>query len=96
MNMQLPQAINTTDDEIDLSELFSVLWHKKWLIIFITLSCFAFALVVIERMPNVYRSTATVLLHNEGDNNALKALLPTVLISIRQSGYLHQNVFLGR
>ncbi len=76
MNMQLPQAINTTDDEIDLSELFSVLWHKKWLIIFITLSCFAFALVVIERMPNVYRSTATVLLHNEGDNNALKALLP--------------------
>jgi len=46
------------DDEIDLRELFSVIWQGKWLIAGITL-VFAVASVVIALMlPNIYKSEA--------------------------------------
>ncbi|WP_345858768.1 Wzz/FepE/Etk N-terminal domain-containing protein [Shewanella algae] len=46
------------DDEIDLRELFSVIWQGKWLIAGVTL-VFAVASVVIALMlPNIYKSEA--------------------------------------
>lgn len=46
------------DDEIDLRELFSVIWQGKWLVAGITL-VFAVASVVIALMlPNIYKSEA--------------------------------------
>ncbi|MEL4378928.1 Wzz/FepE/Etk N-terminal domain-containing protein [Shewanella algae] len=50
-------AVNTMrDDEIDLRELFSVIWQGKWLIAGVTL-VFAVASVVIALMlPNIYKS----------------------------------------
>ncbi|OXR99880.1 Wzz/FepE/Etk N-terminal domain-containing protein [Shewanella algae] len=52
-------AVNTMrDDEIDLRELFSVIWQGKWLIAGVTL-VFAVASVVIALMlPNTYKSEA--------------------------------------
>lgn len=46
------------DDEIDLRELFAVIWQGKWLIAGVTL-VFAVASVVIAlMMPNIYKSEA--------------------------------------
>ncbi|WP_345889123.1 Wzz/FepE/Etk N-terminal domain-containing protein [Shewanella algae] len=52
-------AVNSMrDDEIDLRELFSVIWQGKWLIAGVTL-VFAVASVVIALMlPNIYKSEA--------------------------------------
>ncbi|WP_345871568.1 Wzz/FepE/Etk N-terminal domain-containing protein [Shewanella algae] len=52
-------AVNTMrDDEIDLRELFSVIWQGKWLIAGVTL-VFAIASVAIALMlPNIYKSEA--------------------------------------
>lgn len=48
----------TGDDEIDLRELFSVIWQGKWLVIAIT-AVFAIGSVVFAIMqPNIYKSEA--------------------------------------
>jgi len=49
---------NIADDEIDLRELFAVIWQGKWLIIAIT-TLFAVASVVYAiNQPNIYKSEA--------------------------------------
>jgi uncharacterized protein involved in exopolysaccharide biosynthesis len=46
------------DDEIDLRELFAVIWHGKWLIIAIT-AVFAIGSVIFAiNQPNIYKSEA--------------------------------------
>ncbi|MGI2853511.1 Wzz/FepE/Etk N-terminal domain-containing protein [Shewanella algae] len=48
------------DDEIDLRELFAVIWQGKWLITGVTL-VFAIASVIIALMlPNIYKSEAVL------------------------------------
>ncbi|WP_137222145.1 Wzz/FepE/Etk N-terminal domain-containing protein [Shewanella sp. MEBiC00475] len=55
-DVQFPNQAN--DDEIDLRELFSVIWQGKWLIVSITL-IFAVASVVFAiNQPNIYKSEA--------------------------------------
>lgn len=52
------QNPNIADDEIDLRELFAVIWQGKWLIIAIT-ALFAVASVVYAiNQPNIYKSEA--------------------------------------
>ncbi|MCE9680051.1 Wzz/FepE/Etk N-terminal domain-containing protein [Shewanella sp. AS1] len=52
------QNTQQADDEIDLRELFSVIWQGKWLIIAIT-AVFAIASVVFAILqPNIYKSEA--------------------------------------
>ncbi|WP_351089108.1 Wzz/FepE/Etk N-terminal domain-containing protein [Shewanella sp. S1-49-MNA-CIBAN-0167] len=49
---------NAQDDEIDLRELFSVIWQGKWLIIAIT-AVFAIGSVIFAiNQPNIYKSEA--------------------------------------
>ena len=51
-----PQVNN--EREIDLSELFSVLWDGKWLVVGIT-TIFSIAAVIYSlSLPNVYQSRA--------------------------------------
>ena len=65
MNKQIQQnnpdaqfAQTTNDDEIDLRELFAVIWQGKWLIIAIT-AVFAIGAVIFAIMqPNIYKSEA--------------------------------------
>ncbi|MBW3526234.1 LPS O-antigen length regulator [Shewanella sp. NKUCC05_KAH] len=69
---QFPQT--TSDDEIDLRELFAVIWQGKWLIIAIT-AVFAIGSVVFAIMqPNVYKSEALLAPAAEEQGGGLSAL----------------------
>ena len=60
-NLPQPQGQQVypyADDEIDLKELFLVLWAGKWLIGGITTFAAAIAVVVALIMPNIYSSSA--------------------------------------
>ena len=62
------------DDEIDLRELFSVIWQGKWLIIAIT-AVFAIGSVVFAIMqPNIYKSEALLAPAAEEQGGGLSAL----------------------
>lgn len=64
----------TTDDEIDLRELFSVIWQGKWLIIAIT-AVFAIGSVIFAIMqPNTYKSEALLAPASEEQGGGLSAL----------------------
>ncbi|WP_028765180.1 Wzz/FepE/Etk N-terminal domain-containing protein [Shewanella colwelliana] len=64
----------TSDDEIDLRELFAVIWQGKWLIIAIT-ALFAIGSVVFAIMqPNIYKSEALLAPASEEQSGGLSAL----------------------
>ncbi|WP_229660119.1 Wzz/FepE/Etk N-terminal domain-containing protein, partial [Tersicoccus solisilvae] len=46
------------DDEIDLRELFAVIWQGKWLITGVTLVFAVSSAVIALMMPNIYKSEA--------------------------------------
>ncbi|MFP8843627.1 Wzz/FepE/Etk N-terminal domain-containing protein [Shewanella baltica] len=84
MNTQITQNPNTyqsdarfpqvQDDEIDLRELFAVIWQGKWLIIAIT-AVFAIGSVVFAIMqPNIYKSEALLAPASEEQGGGLSAL----------------------
>jgi len=65
---------NIADDEIDLRELFAVIWQGKWLIIAIT-ALFAVASVVYAiNQPNIYKSEALLAPAEEQQGGGLGAL----------------------
>ncbi|WP_111977697.1 GumC family protein [Algibacillus agarilyticus] len=66
------------DDEIDLSELISYLWIKKWFILLITSVVFAAGLVVLQKLPTVYQATTTIMVKSDKGVNPLKSLLPSM------------------
>jgi uncharacterized protein involved in exopolysaccharide biosynthesis len=64
----------TSDDEIDLRELFSVLWQGKWLIIAIT-AVFAIGAVIFAiKQPNIYKSEALLAPASEEQGGGLSGL----------------------
>ncbi len=70
--MSFPQT--TSDDEIDLRELFSVIWQGKWLIIAIT-AVFAIGSVIFAlSQPNTYNSEALLAPASEEKSGGLGAL----------------------
>ena len=62
------------DDEIDLKELFLVLWAGKWVIAGITALGGAIAVVVALSLPNIYTSSA-LLAPAESSNGGMSALM---------------------
>ena len=65
-----PAQSSHADDEIDLRELFSVIWQGKWLIIAVT-AVFAIAAVFYAlSLPNIYKSEA--LLAPVSDSSGMK------------------------
>ena len=71
-DQQFPQT--APDDEIDLRELFSIIWQGKWLIIAIT-AVFAIGSVVFAIMqPNTYKSEALLAPASEEQGGGLSAL----------------------
>lgn len=84
MNTQITQNPNAyqsdarfpqvQEDEIDLRELFSVIWKGKWVIIAIT-TVFAIASVVFAILqPNIYKSEALLAPASEEQGGGLSAL----------------------
>ena len=62
------------DDEIDLRELFSVIWQGKWIIIAIT-AVFAIGSVIFAILqPNIYKSEALLAPASEEQAGGLSAL----------------------
>ncbi|GGI71430.1 LPS biosynthesis protein [Shewanella hanedai] len=71
---QYPNQQLKTEDEIDLRELFSVIWQGKWLIIAIT-AVFAIGSVIFAIMqPNTYKSEALLAPASEEKSGGLGAL----------------------
>ena len=84
MNTQITKNPNTyqsdsifpqvQDDEIDLRELFSVIWQGKWLIVAIT-TVFAIGAVIFAiKQPNIYKSGALLAPASEEQSGGLSAL----------------------
>lgn len=84
MNTQITQNPNTyqsdarfpqvQEDEIDLRELFSVIWQGKWLIIAITAIFTIGAVVFAIMQPNIYKSEALLAPASEEQGGGLSAL----------------------
>ncbi|MCS6237835.1 LPS O-antigen length regulator [Shewanella baltica] len=69
---KFPSAVQ--DDEIDLRELFSVIWQGKWLIIAIT-AVFAIGAVIFAiKQPNIYKSEALLAPASEEQGGGLSGL----------------------
>lgn len=62
------------DDEIDLRELFRVLWAGKWLIGGITFAAALIAVVVALMLPNIYRAEALLAPNDQEGAGGLSAL----------------------
>lgn len=70
----MPTQNNIADDEIDLRELFAVIWQGKWLIIAIT-ALFAVASVIYAiNQPNIYKSEALLAPAEQEGGGGLSAL----------------------
>ncbi|EGR2894919.1 Wzz/FepE/Etk N-terminal domain-containing protein [Vibrio parahaemolyticus] len=54
----LPYPPQSTDDEIDLRELFNALWKGKWIIIVTTFVFAVGAILYALSLPNIYKSDA--------------------------------------
>ncbi|TOF63439.1 Wzz/FepE/Etk N-terminal domain-containing protein, partial [Vibrio parahaemolyticus] len=54
----LPYPPQSTDDEIDLRELFNALWKGKWIIIVTTFVFAIGAVLYALSLPNIYKSDA--------------------------------------
>lgn len=84
MNTQITQNLNTyqsddrfpqvQDDEIDLRELFAVIWQGKWLIIAITAIFAVGAVIFAIKQPNIYKSEALLAPVSEEQGGGLSAL----------------------
>ena len=58
----------TTDDEIDLKELFMVLWYRKVIILGVTLLAAVISVVVALYLPNIYSTSALLAPKNSGSS----------------------------
>ena len=71
---QQTSAPTSYDDEIDLRELFRVLWAGKWLIGGITFATTVIAVIVALMLPNVYRADALLAPNDQEAVGGLSAL----------------------
>lgn len=65
---------NIADDEIDLRELFAVIWQGKWIIIAITASFAVASVFYAINQPNIYKSEALLAPAEEQQVGGLGAL----------------------
>ena len=68
------QSPVTNDDDIDLRELFRILWAGKWLICGITFVAAVIAVVVALMLPNIYRAEALLAPNDQEGAGGLSAL----------------------
>lgn len=74
MNQTKPEfEQHGTDDEIDLVELFLILWKRKWMIIIVTLLMTVAAAGVSMVMPKVYNITAILEPGKDADGQLVES-----------------------
>jgi LPS O-antigen subunit length determinant protein (WzzB/FepE family) len=69
-----PQYPFTADDEIDLKELFMVLWAGKWLVMGVTAIAAIVSVMVALMLPNIYTSSA-LLAPAESTSGGMSSLM---------------------
>jgi uncharacterized protein involved in exopolysaccharide biosynthesis len=62
------------DDEIDLRELWNVIWQGKWIIFTCTALFAIVAVIVALYLPNIYKSSATLIPTTSDEQNGAGAL----------------------
>ncbi|PAJ76363.1 hypothetical protein CJF42_00225 [Pseudoalteromonas sp. NBT06-2] len=73
--LQQESNFKPIDDEIDLSDLISLFWMKKWFILIVTFSTFVAGFVVIDEMPEVYTASTTVMVKGDKASNPLQSIM---------------------
>ena len=68
------QHSNVSNDEIDLRELWSVIWRGKWVILAITFAFAIGAVIYAKAQPDIYKSEALVAPANSEQQGGLSAL----------------------
>ena len=61
MNNIPNDQFNNYDDDIDLSEVFNVLWDKRFYVGVITSIFSLISIIVALMLPNIYQSKATLM-----------------------------------
>lgn len=74
MNESQQTLPSATDDEIDLRELFRVIWAGKWLIGAITFAATVIGVIVALMLPNIYRAEALLAPSDQEAAGSLSAL----------------------
>ena len=74
--MEQAEIYSSQNNEIDLKDIFRVLWIRKpFLIVFVSLMS-ALAFMFIQKIPNVYRSTSIIMLKSSAKStDAIQSLL---------------------
>ncbi len=67
-----PPQSQSTDDEIDLRELFGALWKGKWIIIATTFVFAVGAILYALSLPNIYKSDALLAPAESSNGGAFK------------------------
>jgi uncharacterized protein involved in exopolysaccharide biosynthesis len=65
------QSLSAYNDQIDLANLFRILWSGKWVIIAITTAASTIAILVSLMLPNIYRAEALLAPHQESNASKL-------------------------
>ena len=65
---------SANDDEIDLRELWTVIWQGKWIIAGATVLAAVIGLYISLSMPNLYKSTATLISTTSQEQSGTAAL----------------------
>lgn len=65
---------SANDDEIDLRELWRVIWQGKWIIAAVTTLAVVIGIYVSLSMPNLYKSTATLISTTSQEQSGAAAL----------------------
>ena len=82
-----PYACDTQDDEIDLLQLWQVIWDARWFIVGVVFVCTLIAAVYSLTLPKEYKSSATLILDQEGNSGGgLSALAASLPISLALPG----------
>ncbi len=63
------------DDEINIADLLSLFWMKKWFIFTVTLCIFFFGALIIDKMPSIYSASSTVMIKGQQEANPLSTLI---------------------
>ena len=71
--MKQEQTINKYDDEIDIKELFIILFKNKWLVLSFTVIAAIASVFYSLSLPNIYQSK-TILVATQSSNNSSSAM----------------------
>lgn len=66
--LNVPCRSHYEDDEIDLFELWNVIWAARIFIVLFTFVCTLIAVVVVVQMPNIYQSQAVLSVPSTGSS----------------------------